>query len=475
MEVKEKAKLFVLAFVFGLIGGAVAFWIIPENKPQKVYVVENDNVIANTHLAKSTNILEMPDFTGPAANAVQAVVFIKTEYYSGDPMYYFLYGKSSDEPIKGSGSGVIISDDGYVVTNNHVIDKASNINVVLNDKREYTATVIGRDPATDLALLKIEADSLQTLPFGNSDDLQVGEWVLAIGNPFNLTSTVTAGIVSAKARDISILKKQYAIESFIQTDAAVNPGNSGGALINIDGQLVGINSAIASPTGSFAGYSFAIPTSIVQKVVADFIKYGSVQRAYLGFKIADIDENVAERFSLPNLKGVYVSGVTKDGAADLAGIKEGDVILRFENTEVNGVSQLLDLIGRQRPGDKVTLNIRRNDKIEDYIVTLKNEQGGIENVLKEAKGFFGATFEEITKDELKLYGLKNGVKVSDVFPGKFLAAGIKQGMIITKVNNQKVSSTSEVEKILSEATGGIYIEGYDPKTGDNVYFAFGTE
>ncbi len=313
MKKKEKFKIVGLAFLFGLLGGGLAFFVI-SLKPQEIKIIEQERVVPPASFTGSQNMMKLPNFTEPASKALHAVVFIKTEFLTDDPLTYFLYGKSYDSPIEGSGSGVIISKDGFVVTNNHVVDKATNIKVVLNDKREFDAKLMGRDPRTDLALLKIDADSLDVLEFGNSDALEVGEWVLAIGNPFNLTSTVTAGIVSAKARNISILKKQYAIESFIQTDAAINPGNSGGALINIDGKLVGINSAIASPTGSYTGYSFAIPSSIVQKVVADFIEYGSVQRAILGVKIANITPKVADEFYLPNLKGVYITEVHENKA-----------------------------------------------------------------------------------------------------------------------------------------------------------------
>ena len=477
MKTSEKIKLFIIAFVFGIVGGVVAYWIIPLSTTKNVYVVEKENTIPDMHLTNGNSIMELPDFTVSAEVGLHSVVHIRTEYYSGDPINNLLYGKPSyNEPLRGSGSGVIISQDGYIVTNNHVIDNAANISVTLNDKREFSATLIGHDPTTDLALLKIDADSLKFLAFGNSDDLKVGEWVLAIGNPFNLTSTVTAGIVSAKARDISILKQQqYAIESFIQTDAAVNPGNSGGALININGMLVGINTAIASPTGSYTGYSFAVPSSIVQKVVADFLKYGSVQRAYLGVKIANIDEDVATRFDLPDLKGIYISNVTDDGAAAEGGVLEGDVILKFEGIDVNEVSELLDLIGRHSPGDIVTMSIRRNNKIKDVELTLTNIDGETKVIVDESVGTFGATFEDLTKDEKRAYNLKNGVKVDAVSYGKFLTAGIKEGFIIVKINDKKMKTADDVVEILGNSTGGIYIEGFDPRTGTTTYYAFGTE
>ncbi len=286
------------------------------------------------------------DFTLAAENTIHAVVHVKTtiqrQVYS-DPLMEFFFGipKSYQQPAQmASGSGVIISQDGYIVTNNHVIDKAHNIRVVLNDKREFDATLVGTDPNTDIALLKIEADSLPTIPFGNSDELKVGEWVLAVGNPFNLTSTVTAGIVSAKARNINILQSSMKIESFIQTDAAVNPGNSGGALVNTRGELVGINTAIASQTGSYAGYSFAVPVSIVEKVVGDIKQFGMVQRAVLGVQIMEITPELQKERNLPTLQGVFVAGVVTGGAADRYGINRGDIITHIDGRTIRTVTDL---------------------------------------------------------------------------------------------------------------------------------------
>ncbi|MEA3452220.1 MAG: trypsin-like peptidase domain-containing protein, partial [Bacteroidota bacterium] len=288
MNKTEKLKILLIAFVLGISGGIIGYWIMPTNTTTISNENENAQIAQNVQFASMNPLAGIPDFTVAAEKGTEAVVHIKTEYYDQgeDPVYNFFFGRPGDNaPAQGSGSGVIISTDGYIVTNNHVIDKSTNIIVTMENKTEYKAKIIGRDPSTDLALIKIDAENLNTLTFGNSDDLKIGEWVLAIGNPFNLTSTVTAGIVSAKARSINILNKRYAIESFIQTDAAVNPGNSGGALITTDGKLIGINTAISSPTGSFAGYSFAIPVSIVQKVVKDIIEFGEVQRAFIGAKI----------------------------------------------------------------------------------------------------------------------------------------------------------------------------------------------
>ncbi|MBO7259592.1 MAG: trypsin-like peptidase domain-containing protein, partial [Paludibacteraceae bacterium] len=305
-----------------------------------------------------------------------------------DPFLEFFFGlphyQERPQPQQqGFGSGVIISNDGYIVTNNHVIDRADMIQVVLNDKRTYTAQLVGTDPTTDIALLKIEADSLPTITFGDSDMLKVGEWVLAVGNPFNLTSTVTAGIVSAKARNINILNAAMKIESFIQTDAAVNPGNSGGALVNIQGRLVGINTAIASETGSYAGYAFAVPTSIVQKVVEDLKQHGTVQRAILGVQIADITDRLAKDRNIHTLAGAYVNSVMELSAAHMAGITEGDIITHVNNSPIKTVAELQEQIGRHRPGDEITITLLRNNTSITLPVTLQNRQGTTEILTKD--------------------------------------------------------------------------------------------
>ena len=334
------------------------------------------------------------DFTTAAQLSVNAVVHVKTTYTAKkqssviDPFLEFFFGlphyQERPQPQQqGFGSGVIISNDGYIVTNNHVIDRADMIQVVLNDKRTYTAQLVGTDPTTDIALLKIEADSLPTITFGDSDMLKVGEWVLAVGNPFNLTSTVTAGIVSAKARNINILNAAMKIESFIQTDAAVNPGNSGGALVNIQGRLVGINTAIASETGSYAGYAFAVPTSIVQKVVEDLKQHGTVQRAILGVQIADITDRLAKDRNIHTLAGAYVNSVMELSAAHMAGITEGDIITHVNNSPIKTVAELQEQIGRHRPGDEITITLLRNNTSITLPVTLQNRQGTTEILTKD--------------------------------------------------------------------------------------------
>lgn len=380
---KSFAKFLSLVAVSAIIGAGAGYWASREAANQSsVPGANTPGAKAPVSLASysgqtSSQGIAPVDFTQAAERSVEAVVHVKTKYYRQqqyvDPFYQFFFGRpqQSQQPsAMASGSGVILSNDGYIVTNNHVIEDANEIEVVLNDKRTFTAKLIGTDPNTDLALLKIEATALPTIEIGNSDDLRVGEWVLAVGNPFNLTSTVTAGIVSAKARSINILNSDMKIESFIQTDAAVNPGNSGGALVNTQGQLVGINTAIASQTGSYAGYAFAIPTAIMQKVVADLRQFGTVQRALLGIRMLDITQQVKDQLSLESMEGVYVGEVISGSAADKAGMKAGDVIVQVDGRPINASSQLQEQIGRKNPGDQITILVRRGQRSLTLQVTL---------------------------------------------------------------------------------------------------------
>jgi Do/DeqQ family serine protease len=353
---------------------------------------------------------------------------------------------------EGSGSGVIISNDGYIVTNNHVIDKSKEIEVTLNDKRTFKAKLVGADPNTDIALLKIEAEKLPVILFGNSDSLKIGEWVLAVGNPFNLTSTVTAGIVSAKARNINIINSQMKIESFIQTDAAVNPGNSGGALVNTRGELIGINTAIASQTGSYAGYSFAIPTSIVKKVVSDIRQFGFVQRAVLGVSMKEITSEIAKEKNLKTMEGAFVDAVVENSAAEKAGVKKGDIIIKVEEVEIKSSSQLQEQIGRYSPGDKVSLTVLRDNKEIKLNAELKNRQGTTKVESGEVNlDMLGAEFKEISAKLKDQFQLDYGMEVKSVNKGKFQTAGIKEGFVIVKINNQAIRSTDDIKEVLTEA------------------------
>lgn len=421
------------------------------------------------------------DFTIAAEKAIHSVVHVKTkamrESYSYNPFYEFFFGErqpSQPQPVMGYGSGVIISDEGYIVTNNHVIQGMDNIEVVLNDRRSFEAEVIGTDRSTDLALLKIDTEDLVPLKFGNSDQLKLGEWVLAVGNPYNLTSTVTAGIISAKARNINILQDQLAIESFIQTDAAVNPGNSGGALVNTFGELVGINTAIASRTGAFSGYSFAIPASIVKKVTSDIKEFGTVQRAILGVSIEDVSQELAKEKKFKNLNGVYINGIRDGSAAKEAGIKEGDVIMSVNKVPTNTTSALQEQISRYRPGDKVEVIVIRDNKEKPFSVVLRNMGGNTDIVQRdEIISALGASFIPASSEELSRLNIKNGVKVASLTRGKLSQAGVKEGFIITKINTTSVNTIEDIKNILSKIKkGGVYIEGIYPD-GVAAYYAFG--
>ncbi len=426
--------------------------------------------------------MESLDFTGAAAKSIDAVVHVTTEAtVQQAPMYNFFWGYQQRAPqqVRGAGSGVIISDDGYIVTNNHVIENADKIQVILNDKRKYDATVIGRDPSTDIALIKVQADGLPTMSFGNSDDVKVGQWVLAVGNPMNLTSTVTAGIVSAKARNINILqydpaKDIFPIESFIQTDAAVNPGNSGGALVNTAGDLIGINSAIASTTGSYTGYAFAVPSNIVSKVTRDLMEFGQVRRAYLGVTISDIDQDMAKSLDLSRLNGVYVKEVLDKGAAKAAGLKGGDVIVKVGAVPVDNVPELQGQIGKFSPGDKVAVTLVRNGQEMVKDLTLLARSG--DEFTAEAKEIslpgLGAELKPAGTDELRALKLENGVKVMRLSGGKLRSIGIREGFIITKIDQVPMRSPKDIQQALDGKRGGVLIEGVYPN-GMRAYYGLG--
>jgi len=380
---------------------------------------------------------------------------------------------------EGTGSGVIISADGYIVTNNHVVADAEKIEITLHDKRLLTAKVIGLDPNTDVALIKIDAENLPTLSFANSDELKVGEWVVAVGNPFNLESTVTAGIISAIGRSINILEGKAPIESFIQTDAVVNPGNSGGALVNTKGDLIGINTAIASPTGVFAGYSFAVPSNIVAKIVTDLREHGTVQRGYLGAIIRGIDGRYAQELKLPVNEGVYVDSVLSDGAAARAGIKKGDIIKEIDGVTISTSSKLLELVGRKRPGDEMLITVLRNGSDKKITVTLMNSSGNTSVVSKTESSTtldrLGATFSDLTKAEKDKLRVQ-GVKIDKLSAGLLRRyTDIEEGFIITRIDRQDINSVAELKKALENKEGGLLIEGRYPDSPRKYYYGLGLE
>jgi Do/DeqQ family serine protease len=428
------------------------------------------------------NLINAPDLTEAAASSVHGVVHVKTIVAGGrggnDPFYDFFFGNpyrnAPPQKAMSSGSGVIISEDGYIVTNNHVVQNAEKVEVVLNDKREYSAEVIGRDPNTDLALLKVNAKNLPFIYYGNSDEVKVGEWALAVGNPFSLTSTVTAGIISAKGRNINILNEKFALESFLQTDAAVNPGNSGGALVNTKGELIGINSAIASNTGSYSGYSFAIPVNIVRKIVADLLEYGEVQRAFIGIVLEDLNAELAKKQNIADIKGVFVSGLNVGGAAESAGVKEGDVILKIQDVTVNNVPELQEQVGRYRPGDKVNLTINRKGVQQQIEVTLKNKNGDTRLIryTESVANELGAEFNSVTDKERTYLRINQGLKVSKIRDGKLRNIGIREGFIITQIGDKAINSVEDLTNALKSERRGLLIEGVYPD-GSRAYYGLG--
>lgn len=496
MKTNNQTKFWnvLLAGTFGAGIALVGNQLLISEKTQ-IIVQESSDSNANNYTHK-VNLLDssfyenglqmMPnlDFTVAAEKTLNTVVHIKTKYVTNfrlDPIQEFFYGPGiRQKSYESTGSGVIISENGHIITNNHVIADADEIEVTLNDGQTLSAKIIGTDPSTDIAVIKIESSDLPYATFGNSDEVKIGEWVLAVGNPFNLTSTVTAGIVSAKARSINLFKGNYnqetfPIESFIQTDAAVNPGNSGGALVTADGLLIGINTAIASKTGSYTGYSFAVPANIARKVAEDLIKYGVAQRAFIGVNLADINQKTVEQFNLPNLKGVLVASVLPNSSAYDAGIKENDVILKVGSLEVNKMSELQEQLSKFRPGDEVFLTIRQNDKLEVVKLVLKNMDGTTSIVKKEdlsKKTTLGATFNTMSSEQLKPFKLTKGVQITSLQSGKLKSAGLSQGFIIVKINQQAVGTAEEVVELLNASKKTIQIQGYYPN-GMMGQFMFG--
>ena len=434
---------------------------------------------------RTVNLTETdyPDLTYAAESCVDAVVLVKVtvrsqQNYDIDPFlrYFFGFGDSQPREQQGSGSGVIIRPDGYIVTNNHVVANASKVEVTLNNNRTFEATVVGTDPATDVALIKIDAEGLPTVEFGDSDALRLGEWVLAIGSPMGeqLRGTITAGIVSAKGRSMPT-EGEFKIESFIQTDAAVNPGNSGGALVNKKGELVGINTAIMSQNGSYVGYSFAVPVNIVKKIVGDIIDFGSVKRAKLGVSMSNVTDEIAKELKLSSTKGVYIHETLKGSAAEKAGIKKGDIITNIDGTEIATASALQEKVNSYHPGDKATFTILREGNVKTVAVELQGDAAATGTVDTDGSiAFYGSKIKTAPKEKLEALGLKSGVEVVSVGEGKMLSAGASEGFIILYVNDQAVSKAEEVVEIAKKSRRAVYIEGVTA-SGRSSYFAFGKE
>jgi serine protease Do len=478
----NKIGKFSITFLMVIAGAFVAVWAYSTffDKPQVVTITEKQPIKYAT-LAADSNV-SLPDLTFAAEKSIHSVVHIATQsmrgggWSSGNPFFDEFFGLRNQQPqiAQGFGSGVIISADGYIITNNHVIESAQNIKVILNDKREFEAKLVGADPSTDIALLKVEAKDLQFLTYGNSNDLKLGEWVLAVGNPFNLTSTVTAGIISARSRNLGINEDQLSIESFIQTDAAVNPGNSGGALVNQQGNLIGINTAIyGGRSGSYTGYSFAVPVTIVSKVVEDLKKFGEVQRALLGVNIGDVNAEIAKELKLDKVEGVYVGGVPENGAARDAGIKEKDVIIQVEGEPIKNTAELQEKISQYRPGDKVNVIVIRNNEKKPFNVTLRNKHGDTE-IVRDKLSVLGAEFVTVTDSEKEKLEINSGIKITKLDKGKLKTLGMKEGFIITHVNKKPIYEVKDFRKEISNAKGGILVEGIYPN-GEPAYFVFGAE
>ena len=485
----KKGAILGIVAASALVGGVTSYGVSQaahnrQNRDRTAFTDHNDKV--PTHFT-TYDIGGYPDLTYAAENAVQAVVSIdkkgevRRRSSSGYNPFFEFFGipqehenqKEPDRPgemrVLGSGSGVLITPDGYIVTNNHVVEKAGELAVTLNDGRTFQARIIGADPTTDIALIKVEGNNLPFLPFGDSDALRLGEWVLAIGTPYSLASTVTAGIVSAKGRNLNVIENDMRLESFIQTDAAVNPGNSGGALVNTKGELVGINTVIKSPTGSFTGYSFAVPTSIVKKIVTDLREYGVVQRAVLGIEYNEVNaqflEHMGEETGITEKGGIYIGRVTEGGAAEAAGLKKGDVLFEMNGVQISDNAALSEQIARYRPNDQVKISVKRGNEVKHFEVTLRNKSGRTDllaNDAFDATEVLGGQFAEINDRAKRELRIDHGIQVVSIRSDGILSkARVRQGYIITHINDTPIRSRSDLNRITDKITSidGIYPDG----------------
>ena len=476
---KNMKRGLLIVLLSALAGGLTAYGVVNLKSNEQVTVVQTSEGAQFRTVNLSHE--NWPDFTYAAESAVDAVVYVKVTSTSSQQapssIFDFFFGTPGASPQQrervGSGSGVIIREDGYIVTNNHVIDGASKIEVTLNSNQTYPATLVGTDPATDVALLKIDASGLPVIPFGDSDKLRLGEWVIAIGSPYDLRSTITAGIVSAKGRSMPNYTGEFKIESFIQTDAAVNPGNSGGALVDRAGNLVGINTAIISQTGSYTGYSFAVPSNIVKKIAYDLMDFGSVKRAVLGIVMQPIDDKIADELKLSSRNGVYINEVSKSGAADKAGIKAGDVLVAIDSTKITGTASVQEAVSRFSPGDKADVTVIRDGKEKVFEVVFKGtsqENGTVSD--DGTVAFYGSSIKAASEEVLARYGIRSGVEIVELGPGKLMEAGAVEGFIIQYVNDQPVKTPQDVIDIVKKSKRAVFVEGLTP-SGRTGYFGFG--
>lgn len=478
---KTGFKTGIIGFLAGILGAFTFSFFSPnntntdnfDNNPTTTSIPETGRVAVKNTVKR--RITGSTDLVQAAKSSTESVVYIKTisdERYNSMDFFDMYFGGS--RRVEGSGSGVIFTEDGYIVTNNHVIDNAEVIEVI-HQKRSYKGKVIGTDPSSDLAIIKIEAKNLPNIKLGRSKDLQVGEWVLAVGNPFNLNSTVTAGIVSAKGRNIGILRGRFPIESFIQTDAAINPGNSGGALVNSAGELVGINTAILSRTGSYTGYGFAVPVDIVSKIFNDLIKYKQVQKAFTGLRVSDIDSKTIERFGLKDddVAGVVITDIESGGSAEKAGLQRGDIIVKVNEENIDVKSDFDEQISYYRPGDKLNITYKRGDKTAEKQLTLTNKEGTTgflkSEIYKSEK--LGADLEKVSKVEKQKLGIDGGVRVVRAGRGILARLRMQDGMVITKINGQTIDSPQKLESVLENAGRRINIEGVN-ENGSRVQYSF---
>jgi serine protease Do len=471
----NKKQFFIGILLAAFLGAGISLiaYIAFFDKKDELSFEQKQNFQFSSNLSADTSYIvpEGLNFISAADLVIPAVVHIKSSYENSNSgfrnpfeEFFDLNPRDRGRRGQGFGSGVLISADGYIATNNHVIDNADLMEVTLSNGKKYKAQLVGTDPTTDLALIQIEASNLPFVKFGNSDNLRVGEWVLAVGNPFaqgtpfDLTSTVTAGIVSAKGRSIGILRDSLRIESFIQTDAAVNPGNSGGALVNIKGQLIGINTAIASPTGSYSGYSFAVPVSLVRKVMDDLLEYGMVQRALLGVTIRDITADFAEERNIKEFSGVYIDQLSNQGAAEEAGLEHGDIIIAIDENPTRTVSELQEQIARHRPGDKVKVTYLRNGSDKTTYATLMSTHGNT-GIVKPVTSLSldGIVFENLNEEQKQMLSIENGVQAKKVLGGIWKEVGIRTEYIITSIDKIEVNDVNTLKRILDVKKGEVIL------------------
>lgn len=495
---KNFGSLVLAAILGSVITLATYTWFEKKNNSVKIEHIDGTPISKVAYRINEKGEAVPLDFTGTAEKVTNAVVHIRSvqtnsvKRLQNDPLQQFFFGPEGSQqgPSVSSGSGVIINAEGYIVTNNHVVADADKVEVTLHDNHSFIAEVVGTDPDTDLALIKISKKDLPYLSFVDSDNSRVGEWVLAVGNPFNLNSTVTAGIISAKGRNINIINSNNpsrnaqqgstAIESFIQTDAAINPGNSGGALVNLEGGLLGINTAIASPTGSYSGYGFAVPSNIVSKVVEDLLAYGTVQRGWLGISVGSVNSDLAKQENLDVTEGAYVSGFAEEdkSAAKAAGIQLGDVVVKMDETPIKSSSALIEYVGRKRPGDKINVTIDRKGKILVIPVTLRNKEGKYGTVKREEKSAvdaLGIELQDLDAKKLKALELASGVEVKSLSSGKIERyTDMHEGFIITHIDNNTVKSAKEVNDILKKKKPGeqVIFAGVYPEVPREYLYAF---